>query len=118
MNRICDVIRPGLKFQQDDDQSPPASAPPKAVLLRDTDMSPSSDSVLLAIPLSSPLKMSKRRQHRHHQLIKEFAQIFIRILITRVVYLYMANERQQIYFHFVFKYNYAKQKTETTEKLY
>jgi len=56
MNRICDNFNPGLDMQEDDNQSPPASAPVEEVQLKDTDMPPPFNLVPLApSPSSRPI---------------------------------------------------------------
>ncbi|CAF0921196.1 unnamed protein product [Adineta ricciae] len=40
MNRICDDMSPGLDIEENDGQTPAASAPEEPVQLRDTDMPP------------------------------------------------------------------------------
>jgi hypothetical protein len=53
MNKICDNLSPGLDTQEDDNQSPAASAPVEEVQLKDTDMPPPFSLVPLAPSPSS-----------------------------------------------------------------
>jgi len=55
MNKICDDLNPGLDIQDDDNQSPSASAPIEEIQLKDTDMPPPFNKVPLApVPLPRP----------------------------------------------------------------
>jgi hypothetical protein len=56
MNKICDDLNPGLDIQDDDNQSPSASAPIEEIQLKDTDMPPPFNLVPLApSPSSRPI---------------------------------------------------------------
>ncbi|CAF1259528.1 unnamed protein product [Rotaria sordida] len=60
MNRVCDDLSPGLDIQEDDNQSPPTSAPPEEALLKDTDIPLPFNLVPLASYSSSQSTTKKR----------------------------------------------------------